>query len=247
MSSHSDPIANTSAVFENTRWTTIFTAAGPQDYVGQAALERLCQMYWPPIYSFLRKQGKSPEDAKDLTQGFFCHLLSKERLRSVHPTKGKFRSFLLACLSHFVSNEWDKARAAKRGGGQESVSFSISDDQTHSWEPADFDDPAKSFERSWATRLIGRVFEQLKQKNEQAGKSQLFLLLSPFLTGEAPHGGYANVAADLQMTEVAVRVAASRLRDDFRCLLRSEVGFTVSDPSEIDDEISYLIRVLKQS
>jgi RNA polymerase sigma-70 factor (ECF subfamily) len=236
----------TSASFDQTAWTMVLEAAGQQNQAAHAALERMCGIYWPPLYTYLRRQGQSPEDAKDLTQGFFQHLLSGKRLGSVHPAKGKFRTFLLACLNNYVRNEWDKGRAKKRGGGQEPLSFSISEEETRNWEPADNDDPAKIFEQKWAAQLIAQVFKQLEANCGHVGKSRQFQVLTPFLNGEAPRGGYAEAAASLQMSEGAARVAASRLRDEFRNLLRTEVGMTVSDPSEIDDEINYLIAVWKR-
>jgi DNA-directed RNA polymerase specialized sigma24 family protein len=239
--------ARTEARFDQTHWSLILPAAGQQTPGAQEALAQLCTIYWPPLYAFLRRQGRSPEDAKDLTQGFFGHLLAANRLQQVHPAKGKFRSFLLACLQNFVQNERDKEQALKRGGGRLLLSLDLSDAERHAApEPATADDPAKAFERRWASTLIEHVLQRLRAKYTQSGKSELFLTLQPFLTGEAERGGYAEAAARLQLSEGAVRMAATRLRDEFRALLRSEVGRTVSTPAEVDEEIRYLFNVFRR-
>jgi RNA polymerase sigma-70 factor (ECF subfamily) len=226
----------------------ILPAAGQQTPAAQEALEQLCRIYWPPLYAFLRRQGRTPEDAKDLTQGFFGHLLAGSRLQQVHPAKGKFRSFLLACLQNYVQNERDKEQTLKRGGGYELLSLDLSDAEHRAApEPVTADDPSKAFERRWAATLIEHVLQSLKAKYAQSGKSELFLVLHPFLTGEAERGGYAEPAAKLQLSEGAVRVAATRLRNEFRALLRSEVARTVGSPAEIDDEIRYLFSVFRRN
>jgi RNA polymerase sigma factor (sigma-70 family) len=238
---------DTEARFGQTDWFLILPAARPQTPDAQEALAQLCAVYWPPLYAFLRKQGRSPEDAKDLTQGFFLHLLSAHRLENVYPAKGKFRSFLLACLQHYVQNEHDKERAQKRGGGQVPLPFDLSDAELRAApEPAELDDPAQAFERHWAATLIEQVLQKLKARYAQEGKSESYGVLYPFMTGEAPRGGYAEAAARLETSEGAVRVAATRLREEFRELLRAEVGRTVGSPVEIEDEIRYLFRVFRR-
>ncbi len=238
---------STDARFENTHWTNIRTAVDKQTPGARAALEQLCKAYWPPLYAFIRRQGRSPDDAKDLTQGFFVHLLSKDGLQNVHQQKGKFRSFLLAALNNFIKNEWNKQQAAKRGGGQTPLSFEIVNaEETGCWEPVDEQDPAKTFERAWASTLLSEVFRQLGNKCATEGKSDLFTVLCPFLTGETVHGGYSEAALKLKASEGAARTATTRLRKDFRELLRAEVARTVSSPEEIDEEINYLISVLRQ-
>jgi DNA-directed RNA polymerase specialized sigma24 family protein len=235
----------TQAGFDKTHWSIVLPAAGQDSAEAQQALESLCKTYWPPLYAFLRKQGRSPEDSKDLTQGFFVHLLARNRLQQVAPAKGKFRSFLLACLNNYVHNERDKERADKRGGGQALVAIDTSETETRfGVEPADNEDPAKAFERNWASTLIRHVLEGLKLQYSANGKSALFDALHPFLTGDAERGGYAHPAARLRMSEGAVRVAATRLRNDFRELLRTEVARTVDSPAEIDEEIRHLFRAL---
>ena len=237
---------STEARFDKTHWSVILPAAKQQAPGAQAALEQLCKIYWPPLYAFLRKQGRSPEDAKDLTQGFFVHLLAKDRLQNVHPAKGKFRSFLLACLNNYVQNERAKEQAAKRGGGQTLIPIDASDaEERCGLDPADHEDPARIFERRWAATLIQQVLQQLKQNCINNGKADLFDTLHPFLTGDPAHGGYAEAAARLKMSEGAARVAATRLRKDFRDLLRAEVARTVDRPAEVEEEIRYLFNVFQ--
>ena len=230
----------TAVGFEATVWTVVLNSGNPE------ALEQLCQTYWPPIYAFLRRSGHQTENAQDLTQGFFIHLLAGERLKNVHPAKGKFRSFLLACLNNYVRNEWDKERSQKRGGGGPGISIDLSDaEQRYGVAPVDTQDPARIFEQRWARVLLTQVLEQVKASCANNGKAELFATLQPHLTGDSGRGGYAEAAAKLQMSEGAVRVAASRLRDEFRARLRAEVGKTVASPAEIDDEIRQLFAAFR--
>jgi|SRR6185503_18036147 RNA polymerase sigma-70 factor (ECF subfamily) len=232
---------HTQAQFTQTHWSVVLAAANQQMPAAQDALEKLCQTYWYPLYAFLRREGHGPEDAKDLVQGFLAQLLAKGRLQSVHPAKGRFRSFLLACLTNYAHNERDKADASKRGGGHAPIPIdALTAEEHYGAEPMDIPDPAKIFERRWACILIEQVLQQLKVQCERDGKAELFETLHGYLTGEAERGGYAEAAAKLQTTEGAVRVAASRLRADFRELLYREVARTVDNPADVEAEISYL-------
>ena len=237
----------TEARFEATHWTNIQLAVKDQVPGAQVALEQLCKTYWPPLYAFLRKQGRTPEDAKDLTQGFFLHLLSGNRLQNVAPEKGRFRSFLLAALTNYARNEWDKQRAQKRGGGEALLPFQIAGvEETTCWEPSDNEDPAKVFERTWAATLLAEAAQQLKSEWTAEGKSEVFDALYPFVTGEAEHRGYAEAARKLGVNEGAMRTAATRLRQAYRRVLRAEVSKTVGSSAEIDEELNYLIAVLRR-
>ena len=232
---------NTEAKFSLTHWTSVVMPASRES---AEALEELCRKYWYPLYAYLRRQGRSPEDAKDLTQGFFAHLLANKALGNVDRTKGKFRSFLLACLNNYVLNARDRELAAKRGGGQATIPIDVlaAEDHYH-LEPADVQDPAKIFERRWAATLIEHVLQQLRNQYISDQKQALFDALLPFLNGDAERGNYSAIAATLNKSEGAVRVAATRMREEFRDLLRIEVGRTVSRPAEIDAEIHHLFRV----
>jgi RNA polymerase sigma-70 factor (ECF subfamily) len=242
-------LVRTEARFEDTHWSVILPAVRHDTPGAEEALARLCRTYWAPLYAFLRKQRHSPEDAKDLTQGFLLHLLSKGALREVDPAQGKFRSFLLGCLGNYLANEKEKARAQKRGGGMEWVSL---DDTSHAEsgyqaEPATVEDSARIFERRWAATLVGVVFRSLKEEYAQKGKSHIFDTLAPFLNGDAEYGDSARAAATLQMSEVAARVTTSRLRERFREILEEEVARTVSSKDQVADEIAHLKEVLRGS
>jgi RNA polymerase sigma-70 factor (ECF subfamily) len=245
---HANHLNHTSARFDETVWTVVLGAAEHGNADAHASLERLCRIYWPPIYGFLRRDGQSPEDARDLTQGFFLHLLAadRKRLGAVQPALGKFRNWLLACLKNYLRNEWDKGQAKKRNPGEPLIHLPLSAEELGFWEPADNEDPALAFERHWATQLIARVLELLQEQCRREGKLRQFEALVPFLTGEAKPGGYAAAAASLQISEGAARVAATRLRQQYREILQTEVARTVADPAEIRAEITHLIAALRR-
>ncbi len=166
----------------------------------------------------------------------------------MHPNKGRFRSFLLGCLKHYVQNEWEKEQALKRGGGQAPIPIDVADAEEHAhFEPVDGEDPARAYERQWASTLIQWVMTQLQEQCRKLGRPELFHTLEPFLAGDAQHGDYAAAAAQLGMTPDAVRTAAFRLRNEFRAVLRAEVSRTLANPSEVDDEIRYLFAVSRKA
>jgi RNA polymerase sigma factor (sigma-70 family) len=209
----------------------------------RAALETLCQTYWHPLYAYVRRRGNSPEDAQDLTQEFFARLLEHNRVGSVSPEKGRFRSFLLASMNHFLSDEWDKARAQKRGGGK--VTFiDLQDAETKlGAQSAETLTPEMAFERRWAITLLEQVYQGLAQEYEQQGKAALFEAVRGSLagTGTAP---YSELAGRLGMTEGALKVAVHRLRRRYRERLRETIAETVSGPEDVEDELRYLMRTL---
>ena len=222
--------------FDTTNWTLVMTAVNQSLPGSRQALEQLCTKYWRPIYAFLRRQGNQPEDAQDLAQGFFVHLLQGHRLRGIHPSKGRLRSFLLAALQNYAQNQRDWARAKKRGGGLIRIPMDVV-------EPVATDDPARAFDSQWAAAIFERVLGQLKEQCGQAGRAALFDSLQPFLTGEAERGDYGLMAGQMQMTESALRTAVSRLRAEFRELLRAEVAKTVDEPAQVEEELRYLLSV----
>jgi RNA polymerase sigma-70 factor (ECF subfamily) len=204
----------------------------------------LCRVYWYPVYAYTRHRGWSHAEAQDLTQEFFTRLLEKDVLASVDEGRGRFRSFLLAACKNFLSNERDRARAQKRGGGRHllSLDFSTAEGRYRS-EPAFAETPARLFERRWALTLLDQVLDRLRQENEAAGKGRLFASLKVFLTGD---GGpsYAEVAAELGSSEGAIKVAIHRLRGRYRDLLREEIAQTVESAEQIEDEIQALFRAV---
>jgi RNA polymerase sigma factor (sigma-70 family) len=209
------------------------------------ALAELCQDYWYPLYSFVRHQGYAAHDAQDLTQGFFARLLEKNFLDDVHRERGRFRSFLLVALKHFISNERDRQRAKKRGGGHSPVQWDSHDAESrfHS-EPATELTAERIFDRQWAHSVLDRSLGRLERDYHRAGKRELFEQLRPTLGGESTGDSYAQLAERLQMSEGAVKVAVHRLRRKYRELLRAEIAQTVADPDEIEEELRDLLAAL---
>jgi RNA polymerase sigma factor (sigma-70 family) len=237
------------AGFDKTQWTEVIIAVEQRTPGAEQALNDLCRKYRPPLYAFIRAQGRSPEDAEDLVQEFLVHLLAKNRLRKVSPTKGKFRSFLLACLTNFLRNQWDKDHAVKRGGGQAHLPIKSSDTQTGDGvAPRDSNDPQREFEREWAETLIGEVIGKLKSRYHRSGKGKIFDTLHPLLAEARKHGqSIEEAAAELGLTKIAVRQLLHRLKADYRELLLAEVRLTVDSPAEAEDEIGYLLGLFEQS
>lgn len=221
-------------------------AAGQTDAPqAHAALEKLCHIYWHPIYAFVRRQGHNPHDAQDLTQEFFARLLEKKSLDSVDPQRGRFRSFLLAALKHFLANEWDKARAQKRGGGQIPIPIDTRSAETSiGIEPADQFTAEKIYERRWALTLLNLILQRLREEHLRDGKEKLFEQLKVTLTESSRSISYAEMAIRLGMSEGSIKVAVHRLRQRYRELLRSEIANTVTSSAEVDDEIRSLFAAL---
>jgi RNA polymerase sigma-70 factor (ECF subfamily) len=240
-----DSIPPGAAGFALTHWSVVLAAGRSDSTQARDALERLCRTYWFPIYAFVRRQGHSPHDAQDLTQEFFARLLAKHYLADADRAKGRFRSFLLASLKHFLANEWDKARAQKRGGGQVMIPIDIKTAETScGFEPADDSTPDKIFERRWALTLLDQVLRRLRDEYVRDGKERLFEQLKPTLTEASRSVPYAEIATRLGTSEGAVKGAVHRLRQCYRELLRAEIADTVASPAEIDDEIRNLFAAL---
>jgi len=234
-----------SGIFATTHWSVVLAAGQSADAHASAALEQLCRAYWYPLYAFVRRLGYGPHDAQDLTQGFFMRLVEKDYLADVDRRKGRFRSFLLAAIKHFLADERDKAKTQKRGGGQFPISLDaqVAEDRFR-LEPAHELTPEKLFERRWALSLLAKVFDRLAQDYAQADKGELFQVIQEFLAPGAETAGYASAARRLNMNEGAVRMAVHRLRQRYGELFREEVAHTVADPSEIEDEMRHLRKVL---
>ena len=235
----------TGARFLTTHWSVVLAAGSGDATRAQTALARLCQTYWFPLYAQVRRRGHSPHDAQDLTQEFFARLLEGRVLASADPNRGRFRSFLLAALNHFLAHEWERARAQKRGGGRQIISLDLAlAEQRYDLEPADTSSPDKLFDKHWAGALLEEVLSQLEAEYQQAGKAELFGALKQTLTGTRESQPYAGLATQLGLSEGAVKVAVHRLRKRYRELLRAEVAHSVADPEQTDDELRYLLATL---
>ncbi len=233
--------------FATTRWSVVLAAGRRSSPEASAALEDLCQIYWYPLYVYVRRRGYSGEDASDLTQEFFAQLLEKNRLAQVDRGKGKFRSFLLASMKHFLANEWDKSQAQKRGGGRAPISIELSSaEAAYRLEPVDEFTAERAFERRWALTLLDSVLRQLRAEYVAGGRKNLFDAIKGTLTHRDGAGGYREIAADLRMSEGAVKVAVHRLRKRYRELLVHEVSQTVTAAGEIDDEVRDLFKAVSQ-
>lgn len=231
--------------FESTHWSVVLAADRNDDTASRTALARLCQTYWYPLYAFVRRRGFNPEDAKDLTQAFFAHLLENRALATTDRAKGRFRSFLLASLRNFLTNEWERASAQKRGGGCEHVSLDTGTaEMRYESEPADSASPDRLFDRSWALTLLERALVRLRDEQAAAGQSSRFEQLRDRLTGEPDALPYAELAAKSGQSEAAMKMAVSRLRRRYGELLREEIAQTVSRPEDAEQEIRHLFAML---
>ncbi len=232
--------------FRTTHWSVIVAARDGESAQARAALAELCESYWYPLYAFIRRQGHSMEDARDLTQEFFARFLEKDYLEAADRDRGKFRSYLLACCKHFLANEHDRAHAVKRGGRVtiRSLDGGQAEDR-YRHEPAHAETPEKLFERRWALVLIQNVFIQLRREHERSGKLTLFDQLKPFLVGDGPALRYAEAAQALKLSTGAVKVAVHRLRSRYRDLLYEEIARTVDDPALVEAEIHDLFGALE--
>jgi len=236
---------NEAARFRTTRWSLVAAARGGEMAEARDALAALCRDYWYPLYAFVRRRGHDVVTAEDLVQGFFARLLERGDLLAADPRKGRLRSFLLAACSHYLANETDRARAAKRGGGRVAVPIDrIDGEGRYAREPSHGLTPERLFERQWALTLLGRTLGRLEVEMRSAGKGHHFEALRPALLGDGGRAPYAAVATELGLTEEAARAAAARLRRRYRELLREEVAGTLDDPAEVDDEIRSLFAAL---
>lgn len=229
--------------FPTTLWTVVLNAIQDDSVLAHAALARLCEAYWYPLYAFVHRRGHAPHDAQDLTQAFFAQLLEKHGLHTVAPAKGRFRTFLLAALKNFLANEWDKSQTLKRGGGKSLLSLEqVTAESRYQFEPNHELTPERLFERQWALSLLEQTLETLRCEYQAGGNGPLFEELKGTLTGVS--GGYAEIAAHLGRTEAAIKVAAHRLRHRYRELIRSQIAETVTD-GDLEDELRHLMAVLR--
>src|SRR5437870_2701325 len=236
---------NGPVAFTTTHWSVVLEAQG-ESPAAQEALEKLCRTYWRPIYGFVRRQDVEPEEAKDLTQGFFALLLERRDFDSVRKEKGRLRSYLLTSLKHFLTNERHRAMAIKRGEGQRLIPLEdLSERERAGFEPADALTADQIYERRWALTVLDQVLARLGDEYRAAGNMRLFDRLQKSLMDEPDRPTPADTAREFRMTESAVRQASYRLRQRYRQLLREEIAHTVMLPGEIEDELRHLIAVLE--
>ena len=232
--------------FETTHWSLVKAAGGPKDADARNALGVLCQTYWPAVYLYVRRWERNVESARDLTQEFFARLLERNTLAAADRERGRFRTFLLTALKHFLLDERAKAQAQKRGGGRTGLSLDFQEaDARHRLEPFHEWTPERIFEREWALRLLDVVLDRLRAEYESAGTLERFECLKPTI-GEGKSVPLAELALQLNLSETALRVATHRLRKRYRELLREEIAQTVTGPEEIEDELKQLFLALSE-
>ena len=240
-----DSVAVDPKQFTTTHWSVVSQAADSQSPHVLAALDHLCRTYWFPLYAYVRRHNHDPEEAKDLTQGFFAELLQKKQLAHADRRKGKFRSWLLGVLNHYLAHEWEKGQAQKRGGGQ-SI-FSLDEElaeRRYQSQPVTVSTAEMAFDRGWAITILEQAQRRLRTEYAGAGRLDAYEQFSPCLAGEDRSATYSEIGSRLGMSEGAVKTAIHRARRRFLELMREEVGQTVSHAAEIDDEIRYLLTVV---
>jgi RNA polymerase sigma factor (sigma-70 family) len=231
--------------FQPTRWTLLLKLKerGPE---AASALETLCTTYWHPVYAYIRRSGRSADDARDLTQAFFARVLEKNYFLDAEQTRGRFRTFLLASVRHFISNERDAELALKRGGGIRHVTLEVEpEERRFHREPSENDTPERIYERRWALSALEAAMARLASKYEGTPRRRLFDELRPLLTGDEP-ASYAELSGRLGASEGALRVAAHRFRKEFASSLRAVIAETVDEPKAVDDELRYLMAIVSR-
>ena len=225
-----------------TEWSQVLAARDGSDTEARRALERLCLTYWEPLYAYVRHQGADPDEARDLTQGYFAVLLEKDFLADVDPSKGRFRAFLLASLRNFLSNQRDREQALKRGGGTTTLSLDLeSGEAAYSLQVADEMTPQDVYEVRWAMTVLDRALERLEREVSETDTGDRFALLKSYLTSTDSEIPYRDAAAQLDTSEGAVKSAVHRLRQHLGRCLRAEIAETVAESAEVDDEVRFLL------
>lgn len=232
--------------FETTSWSLILQATDGPSSLARAAFERLFEAYWPPVYAFVRRKGRSPEEAEDLTQSYFAQFFEKQYLADFRPSAGRFRTFLLASVSHFLANEWHRGQAQKRGGGRTLLSLDTAETETRlAIGPVDRHTPEALFERQWVTTVLDRCLDALREEHAGADARRRFERLKDLLCLEGGTPLHAGAARELGLSDGALRVAVHRLRKRFAAILRREVAATLTDPAEVDAELRWMLGVLR--
>lgn len=232
--------------FATTRWSLVVAAGDSRSPDARAALATLCETYWFPVYAFIRRSGRSHDDARDLTQAFFMRVLEKNYFKDARAERGRFRSFLLSSVRHFLANQLDWDHAQKRGGDQVHISIDANDgDRQYQCEPVEDDTPERIYERRWALAALGAAMARLSSRYEPGSRRDLFERLKPFLTGDEPES-YAALGAELGVSEGSLRVAVHRLRRQFATVLREAIAETVEADGDVDEELRHLLAVVSR-
>jgi RNA polymerase sigma factor (sigma-70 family) len=235
------------AVFATTHWSVVLQAGQEDSPKTSEALAQLCRTYWYPLYAYVRRKGYTSHDAQDLTQEFFARLLARNYLGGADRRKGKFRSFLLGAFEHFLAREWRRTQAQKRGGGQAAFSLDEVDaENRYVLEPAHELTPEKMFDRRWATTVLEEAISELRREYEARNQGELFTGLGALLSGDGASASYADMATSLGMNEGALKVAVHRMRRRYGELIRRQIAQTVTTPADIDEELRYLLDVLRE-
>ncbi len=239
------PTAGNLPLFATTHWSVVLAAGKSEAPEAAAALESLCRTYWYPLYAYVRHRGHGPEDSRDLTQEFFYRLLQGNYLARVDPRKGRFRSFLLAAINHFLANEWHRSQCLKRGGN---VTFlpldALEAEERYQCEHFGSHSPEELYERTWAIALLEKVIGRLSQETAATGQSARFKELRPILMGERASLSYSELASKLETTEAALKMTVQRLRRRYAELVQEEIADTVPEPQEVEEELRHLRAVL---
>lgn len=238
-------VAISTAAFRTTHWSVVLAAQANGSTEAASALEHLCHTYWTPLYAYLRRQGTAPADAQDLVQGLFASLLERDGLAGVDRSRGKFRSFLLAALKHFASNQRDRARAQKRGGRHFMLPLDEAQTEEQFFAAPDLS-PDEMYEQTWALTVIEQTVTRLREEHATPERAELFAVLEPYLTGDRTEAPYAVVAERLRLSESGVKMAVRRMRRRCGELLRHEIAQTVGRPEEVDEEIRALFKALRR-
>ena len=229
--------------FATTQWSVVVAAGNRQDSLSDRALEQLCRAYWTPLYAYVRRRVTDIHEAQDLTQAFFERLLEKDYLADATPERGRFSAFLITMFKHFLTNEWDRQKALKRGGGVRRLSLDFDLEKLAGGiEAVDSTTPDQIYERQWTLTLLDRVMQRLQRELERAGRGAEFSRLKHFIIGQSGES-YARAAADIGLSEPAARMAASRMRQRYRGILREEIAQTVASSDDIDDEIQHMFSI----
>jgi RNA polymerase sigma factor (sigma-70 family) len=232
-------------VFPSTHWSVVLATHTHDPARARAALQQLCTVYWYPLYAYLRRRGQQPADAEDLVQGFIAHLLARQFFQIADPGKGRFRSYLLISLNHFVADIAERDGRQKRGAGVPLLSLDvITAEHRYAQEPADPHNPEQLFERRWALTLLDAVLQRLEREAAESGRRELFRQIKGVLLGERSGVPYAQLAPQVGMSEAALTMTVHRLRRRYRELIREEIAHTVSRPVEIEEEMRHLFQVL---